>query len=343
MTMHQTQEELESFLLKLSFVQDQKAEAERIVKVQETYPMQLTTFIKDRIIETQSYGLYKQFIPCYEELYDDDGVGAFFADEKHLTDSIVQKYPNRCIIYLTNQCFSNCRHCSRKSLWVKRSGFSRIGFDEDYRYLLSTNMEEIILTGGDPLTIGYDNLAYVLDRITSLEGIRVVRLATRAFTVAPSTITSQLCDLLSIYPNLVIMTQFNHPDEFSPETIAALFMVQKTGCPIFNQSVLLKGINDSLHVMRELLTKCVENRVIPYYLFHAFKVKGAQCFRTNLNVGTELIDQLIGEIGGWWIPRYTIIPEQTGVKIPIRPNGIIKNDSEGAVVKDFQGRVIKYE
>lgn len=338
-----TLSEFPAFLEKLEFLENPEKTFEDIARVQEVYPSRITHYLADRIISLQSKPLFGQFIPQIEELYDTDGIGAFFSDEKHLERTLVQKYPNRCIVYLTSECFANCRYCSRKELWKKRDCFSKRLFDEDLRTLTRLGFEEVILTGGDAFAIGIDNLDYVLDSISQIDSVKVIRIATRAFTVNPEIVDMDICDVLSGYPSIIVMTQLNHSDEFSEKTREALKRIQKTGSPILNQSVLLKGINDSTQAMRDLLTSCACNRVIPYYLFHAFKVKGAQCYRTDPKVGLQIIDDLIGNIGGWWIPKYTLIPSQTGVKIPLQPNGIVREERDNLVLKDFRNRELIYE
>ena len=308
------------------------------------YPVKMSEHIYNNIKTKPYNGVYKQFVPNPRELEDVDGVGAFFEDEKHLSSMVVKKYPNRCIIYATSQCFAHCRHCSRKENWKENMCYSKFEFDKALVTISEhSKIEEVIITGGDVFTISPTNLEYMIKSLKALPHIRVIRLGTRAFTACPSVVTEELCEVLKKYAPLIVSTQFNHPDEFTPETISAIKKVQGTGCSILNQSTLLRDINDTYEVMKELLAKCTENGVIPYYLFHCFKVRGAQCFRTPVETGIEIINQLVGNVGGWWIPRYTLIPHTTGIKIPVRPNGIIINNSDELVLKDFLGRTIKYE
>ena len=315
-----------------------------VKNINSIYPVLISKHICNQINSTNSYGLARQFLPDIRELVDNDGAGAFFPEEKHTTETLVQKYPNRCIIYTTSSCFANCRHCSRKEKWKDNYTFSMSDFDQSCSEISnSPYFDEVILTGGDVLTNSDDIIDYMLNRLSQIPHIKVIRLGTRAFTSSPSRITDNLCKILSKYDSLVILTQFNHPDEFSEDTIKAIKRVQKTGCPILNQSVLLKGVNDLYSVMKDLLTLCVHNRIIPYYLFHCFKIKGAQYMRTDVRVGYDIINKLVGTIGGWWIPRYTIIPNETGIKIPVCQNGIIKEFPNELIVTDFKGREFKYD
>lgn len=313
-------------------------------KVNSLYPVLVSEHLFKQILKTNSNALARQFFPHPLEYNDSSGIGAFFPDEKHTTEILIQKYPNRCIIYTTSSCFANCRHCSRKEKWNDKYIFSKSEFDRACLEIKNSSfLEEVILTGGDTLTNNDEIIDYMLKKISEISHIKVIRIGTRAFTSFPQRITTSLCNILSKYNSLIVSTQFNHPDEFSDETIKALQMIQNTGIPILNQSVLLKEVNDSYSVMKELLMTCAHNRVIPYYLFHCFNVKGTLGFRTDVKTGIDIIDKLIGNVGGWWIPRYTVIPHTTGVKVPLCSNGIVENKDNKLFVKDFKGRIIQYE
>lgn len=312
-------------------------------EINEIYPIKLSEHIKNTISDTKSQYIARQFLPNPKELDDYDGTGAYFPDEQHLTNLVVKKYPNRCIIYTTSHCYANCRHCSRKAEWKSEIVFSKLDFDKSIEYIKSSSfIEEVILTGGDAFYNSDENIQYMLEELSNIKHIKVIRIGTRSFTAFPKRITHNLCKIIESYQNIVIMTQFNHPDEFGEDTIKALRMIQKTGVPVFNQAVLLKGINDRYSTMKNLLLTCASNRVIPYYLFHCFKVKGVQCYRTSVEIGEEIINNLVGNIGGWWIPRYILIPHKTGVKVPVCPNGIISRDNGSLTVKDYQDRLIEY-
>lgn len=311
--------------------------------VDRRYPVKLSNHITNLLKNEYTPEIAKQFLPSEKEIEDTNGLGAFFSDEKEVSKRTYQKYPNRCIIYTTSNCFAHCRFCSRKEKWHEKIEYSKTDFDYALSKLRnSSKIEEVILTGGDSLTLSNEDLDYMIGALSKISHIKIIRLGTRAFSLNPQRINKSLCDMIKKYSNIVICTQFNHPSEFTSESIKALRNVQRTGTPILNQSVLLKGINDDIQTMRQLLTACTTNRVIPYYLFHCFKVKGAQHFRTHPLLGKQILDRLIGEIGGWWIPRYILIPESTGVKVPLCHYGVIKNNDDELILKDFKDRQIKY-
>jgi len=313
-------------------------------KLDSTFPVVISKYILDLIIRTKDSALIKQFVPDISELDCGNGVGAFFNDDKSLDNYLIQKYPNRCIIYATSNCFANCRYCTRKEKWNDRKSFKKTEFDKSISTLRSSpHIEEVIITGGDPLTLSLSNLEYILSSLKKIKSIKVIRLATRAFTSNPSIINDALVDVLRKNTPTVICTQFNCESELSEECVVSLERVQLLGIPVLNQSVLLAGVNDTYEKMKALLTKLVENRVIPYHLFHAFKTRGTEHLRTSVETGEIIVNQLVGNVGGWWRPKYIIVPHETGVKIPLCPNGLVNRSENSITVKDFHGRQVKYE
>ena len=310
--------------------------------INKEYPVCISSHIR-KILNFEPIRI--QFFPQKAELHEETGIGAYFPEENHLTPILVNKYPNRCMIYTTGKCFAHCRHCSRKEEWKKNIIFSEYRFTEASDYIQAhSTFEEVILTGGDFLCNTDEQIEFMLDTISKIKHIKVIRIGTRCFTSHPERITEKLCNILSKYMKIVVCTQFNSEFEFTPETLDALHKIQAIGIPILNQSVLLKGVNDTPIKLQNLIIKCVENRVIPYYLFHCFNVKAVGHLRTDSKLGIELTHSLVGNIGGWWIPRYVVIPSQTGVKIPLYPNGLIDvNENNNLIVKDFKGRTLVYD
>ena len=311
--------------------------------VDDKYPIKISPHLFEILEKTNSSGIASQFLPSKYELVDKDGIGAFFSEEKEVSRRIYQKYPNRCIIYTSSHCFAHCRYCSRKEKWKEKINYSKTDFDFSLKHIeKSYEIEEIILTGGDALACQDHDLEYMIGALSRIDHIKVIRIGTRAFTLNPSRITDNLCSIVEKYEKLIFCTQFNHPDEFTSQTVTAIKKIQKTGIPILNQSVLLKGVNDNISTMRKLLSACTSNRVIPYYLFHCFKIEGAQHFRTDPLLGKNILDSLVGEIGGWWIPRYTLIPESTGIKVPLCHYGVVSEANKNLILKDFTGRDVPY-
>lgn len=318
-----------------------KLPEEKIQEINKIYPIKISKHLES-LMEYEPIQI--QFYPQEIELKQSVGVGAYFPEEKHLTASLVNKYPNRCMIYTTGKCFAHCRHCSRKEEWRQNIVYSKYKFDEALNYIKNNSkFQDVILTGGDVLCNSDSDIEYMLKSLSEIDHVISIRLGTRAFTSNPSRITNELCSILKKFNKIIICTQFNSHIEFTDKTIQAIKMVQNCGLPILNQAVLLKGVNDNIESLTKLINACISNRVVPYYLFHCFKVKGVLHLRTKPDLGMTLTKQLVGNIGGWWIPRYVVIPDSTGIKVPLFPNGCLTKYDDKLKVQDFQNREIIYD
>lgn len=313
--------------------------------INEIYPAFLSEYLLKRLEDTHLPELAKQFLPNVLELADTDGANAFFEDEEQKADRMYQKYPNRCIIYTTSNCFANCRFCSRKEKWKENLPFTKNAFDGAIEKIKnSPEINTVILTGGEILTLPINDISYMVQSVSAIPHIRTVRIGTRSLTANPSAVTPDFCKIISAHRKVVLCFAFNHSSEFTEEAVVAIKMIQDTGRLMLNQSVLLKGVNDNIEELRNLLNACAANSIVPYHLFHCFKVKGVQYFRTEPLVGRELLDLLDGQLDSWCIPRYTLIPHLTGTKVPVCHNGIVgKNSNEGLILQDYRKRKIIYE
>jgi lysine 2,3-aminomutase len=174
-------------------------------------------------------------------------------------------------------------------------------------YIAKTpSVREVILSGGDPLMIREDMLERFLASLRAIPHVEVIRIGSRVPVVLPMRITPKLCGMLRKYRPLWFNTQFNHPREITPESARACEMLLTAGIPLSNQSVLLKGVNDTPETMRDLLYGLQRISVRPYYLFHCEHVKGAAHFRTEIAVGKTIMEKLWGTVSGLCVPRYVI-------------------------------------
>lgn len=242
---------------------------------------------------------------------------------------LIHRYPDRVLAIVTKTCATYCRHCNRKRFWKKPETStlkSRLG--KMVRYVTdSPQVREVILSGGDPLTYGDDQIEMILSSFAAIPHLEVLRIGSRVPTVLPMRITKELCRMLKRYRPLWFNTQFNHPDEITPEAERACNMLQESGIPVSNQSVLLKGVNDSPDVMRRLLHGLQRISVRPYYLFHCEPVKGCGHFRTELETGLKMMEELRRKCSGLVLPQYVAdLPDPAG-KVPILAlSESIKND-----------------
>jgi len=251
-------------------------------------------------------------------------------EDKHMpVPKLVHRYPDRCLAIVTEICATYCRHCNRKRFWSRPNNITlKARFQKMINYLSqSPQIREVIISGGDPLILDDHILENFLSSLRAIKHIEVLRLGSRVPVVMPMRITKELCRILKRYRPIWFNTQFNHPVEITPEAIRACNMLQETGIPVSNQSVLLKGVNDSSEVMKKLLYGLQKISVRPYYLFHCDPVKGCMYFRTDLREGITMMDKIWKQCSGLCLPQYVMdVPGNSG-KIPLNMmSKAIKND-----------------
>lgn len=288
----------------------------------------------------------KQCVPALEELFSnsmerEDPLGE---KETSVTKILVHRYPDRVLLLSTSRCFMYCRHCTRKRLWQNNDvepSLAEIRSSLDY-VREHKEIREIIISGGDPLTLNQERLDWILEDASSIEHVQSIRIGTRTPVVFPERITKSLCRMLGKYDKLWINMQFNHPREITPESTAACRMLQKSGIPLSNQSVLLKGINDSVEVMKELCQKLQAIRVRPYYIFQCDEVVGASHFRTSIFKGIEIIEHLRGHTSGMCVPRFVVDGPNGKGKIPLDPQYLLSMTPDKVVLRNYNNEVFEY-
>ena len=234
---------------------------------------------------------------------------------------LIHRYPDRCLAMVTNTCATYCRHCNRKRRWKEpERKHSRKNFQAMIDYVSHREqVREVILSGGDPLMLNMETLDRLLHSLKSIPHVEVIRIGSRVPVVLPMRIDQDLCDILSKYRPLWFLTQFNHPREVTAEAARACEMLLRAGIPVMNQSVLLKGVNDSYEVMRDLLYGLQRISVKPYYLFQCEPVRGVDHFQVDIWKGMEIMEKLWRNISGLCLPRYVYdLPGGRG-KMPLQP------------------------
>jgi len=286
--------------------------------------------------------LRKQMIPDIKELGDTIGVYDPKKEEKSLpVDCLFQLYPDRLVLYLTNQCPSYCRHCFRKrriGKTDKDTSLNRIEKAIDY-LKQATEIRDVLITGGDALMVEDERLDYVLGEIRKIDHVQIIRLGTRTLCTLPQRITSNLAKIIAKHHPVWINTQINHPKEITKATAKACDILLREGIPLGNQTVLLKGINDDSKTMKKLMHRLLEIRVRPYYIFHCHFVTGSTHFRTPLETGQEIIRDLQGFTTGFAVPRYAI-STRIG-KIPLDPNYVVSKDESSWTLRNYEGKNIE--
>ncbi len=282
--------------------------------------------------------IWRQCVPDKIELEDIDGVeDPLNEDEMSPVPNITHRYPDRCLFLVTSQCGMYCRFCTRKRKVGDSDKISMKSFESAFAYIEQhTEIRDVILSGGDPLMLTDYLLERILKRLREIPHVEIIRLGSKMPCVLPHRITPKLCEMLKKYHPIYVNTHFNHPWEITPESTKACAMLVDAGCPVNNQAVLMKGVNDDPAVMKELMQKLLKIRVRPYYLFMADETKGASHFRTSVEKGLEIIDKLRGHTSGLAIPHFVIDAPGGGGKIPLLPKYILHQDEDKMILRNYK-------
>lgn len=288
--------------------------------------------------------IWKQCVPDIKELEDMDGYeDPLQEDAMSPVPNITHRYPDRVLFLTTSQCGMYCRFCTRKRKVGNSDKISMRQLESAFKYLEQhTEVRDVIMSGGDPLMLTDTMLEKILQRLRQIPHIEIIRIGTKMPCVLPHRITPKLCEMIKKYHPVYINTHFNHPWEITPESTKACGMLADTGCPVQNQAVLMKGVNDDADVMKELFNKLLKIRVKPYYLYMADETKGANHFRTSLDKGLEIMFKLRGNTSGLAIPHFVIDAPGGGGKIPVLPQYVLHRDDEKIVMRNYKNEIFVY-
>src|SRR5262249_23719735 len=260
---------------------------------------------------------------------------------------LTHRYPDRALLVTTHVCTMYCRFCTRKRATMVRGGWDAVSHNDQRMIEYVREHEEIrdvIVSGGDPLTLPVAKLRFFLDNLAAIQHVDVIRIGTRVPVTLPQKLYDQgLIDLLPSAGKVWIQTHFNHPREVTPEAARVCAAMLKAGMPINNHSVLLKGVNDSLEVMRDLMRALLRIKVRPYYIFHCDPVIGAGHLRTSVWKGMEIMEGLRGHLSGLGVPTYVVDSPHGGGKIPVMPNYVITASDDAVVLRNYEGMLVRYQ
>lgn len=332
----------------LPFVSGDEAYKEKLKKVAEVFPIRINSYFLKQI-KSENDPLWKQVVPTSEELDDflnlDEGLDSDpLHEEKDMpVPELVHRYPDRVLLMLNNHCPIICRFCTRK----RKIGFPGIVTRETLRqgieYIAQhPEIRDVIMSGGDPLLVPDRELERILKALRDIPHLDIIRIGTRVPGTLPDRITPELCDMLKKYHPLYANLHFNHPDEITPEVERACNRLADAGLPLGSQTVLLKGVNDSVEVMKELVQKLLRIRVKPYYLYQADMTLGTDHFRTTIEKGLEIIRGLQGHTSGMAVPYYVIDTPGGGGKVRLLPDSIVEFNEKEIVVRNYEGKTFHY-
>jgi lysine 2,3-aminomutase len=258
---------------------------------------------------------------------------------------LVHRYPDRVLLLVTEFCSTYCRYCTRSRM-VGKSHKQHLDIEQWNRaisYIEATPaVRDVLLSGGDPLTLSDDKLEYLLSRLRRIPHVEIVRIGTKIPVVLPHRITYALTRKLKHYHPLMMSIHFTHPDELTSETQEACTRLADAGIPLGSQTVLLSGVNDQVDIMKRLVHGLLRIRVRPYYLYQCDPILGSSHFRTPVEKGLEIIQGLRGHTTGYAVPSYVIDAPGGGGKIPLLPEYVVGRDGRDLLLKNYQGRIFRY-
>ncbi len=260
------------------------------------------------------------------------------------TTLITHRYPDRVLFITTEMCSMYCRHCTRRRIVGEHEGaVSKEDYENAFTYIRrNPEVRDVLLSGGDPLTLSDERLEWLLQNVTEIPHVEIVRIGSRMPVVCPQRITPELCEMLRKYHPLYLNTHFNHPKEITPESTRACEMLADAGIPLGNQSVLMKGINDCGKVMKRLVHGLVKIRVKPYYYYQCDLAEGTGHFRTSVAKGIEIYESLRGHTTGFAVPTYIIDAIGGGGKTPVIPSYLVSQGDHQVILRNYEGIISKY-
>lgn len=287
-----------------------------------------------------------QAVPTISETYrfKEDMADPLHEDEDSPAPGLTHRYPDRVLLLITDQCSMYCRHCTRRRLSGETDGERST---EEIRaaidYIRRTpQVRDVLLSGGDSLLVSDERLEEIIRELKTISHVEIIRLGSRTPVVMPQRITDNLVNMLKKYHPIWLNTHFNHPKEMTPEAIEALRKLADAGIPLGNQSVLLRGVNDCPHIMRDMVHILVKNRVRPYYIYQCDLSLGIQHFRTPVAKGIEIIEGLRGHTSGYAVPTFVVDAPGGGGKIPVMPQYIISQSPDRVILRNYEGVITTY-
>jgi len=310
----------------LALSDDERAGAERAEA--EGFPIAITPYylsLADR--NDPACPIRRQVVPRAAEAVEVPGdLRDPLGEVAHeVAPELVQRYPDRALLLVSDRCAVYCRFCTRSRMVGQGGGPRSLErLDAAFRYLEShPEVRDVIVSGGDPLAMGTERLVELVAKIRQIPSVETIRLATRVPVVLPQRLQPELLTALRPYHPLWVMTHFNHPKELSPRARQGLEALADAGFPVMNQTVLLRSVNDDSRVLGELFRGLVRSRARPYYLLQTDPVRGSGHLRTPLATGIRIMEELQGRLSGIALPKFIVDTPGGMGKVPVGPEWVV--------------------
>ena len=258
---------------------------------------------------------------------------------------LVHRYPDRALMLVTDMCAMYCRHCTRRRFaGQKDNHLAAKHIDRAVAYIKNNpEVRDVIISGGDPLMLPTKRLEGIIKKLREIPHVEIIRIGTRVPVVLPQRVDKELVQMLKKYPPIYINTHFNHYREITPESKKACGMLADAGIPLGNQTVLLRGVNDCVNIIKKLVQELLKIRVRPYYLYQCDLARGIEHFRTPISKGIEIMEGLRGHTSGLAVPTFVVDAPGGGGKIPIIPNYVVSRTHARTVLRNYKGTLTVYE
>ena len=322
-------------------------EAEGIKKALAKFRMAITPYYLSLIDPNDPYDpIRRQCIPQGAEcnIAPADLNDPLHEDEDSPAPGLTHRYPDRVLFLITDMCSMYCRHCTRRRFAGQKDDESpQDRIEKCIQYIERTpEVRDVLLSGGDALMVSDAKLEYIISRLRAIPHVEIVRIGSRTPVVCPQLITDDLCNMLKKYHPIWLNTHFNHPNEMTPEAQEAVAKLANAGIPLGNQTVLLRGVNDCVHVMKKLMHELVRNRIRPYYIYQCDLSMGLEHFRTPVSKGIEIIENLRGHTSGYAVPTFVVDAPGGGGKTPVMPTYVISQSPNKVILRNFEGVITTY-
>ncbi|MGL4320559.1 MAG: lysine-2,3-aminomutase-like protein [Paracoccaceae bacterium] len=320
------------------------ADSETLAQVAEQFRVRLTPEMQGAIAAVDD-AVARQFLPMAAELNirpeeRADPIG----DRAHMpVPGLTHRYPDRAILAVTQSCAVYCRFCFRRETVGDSGALPDAALIAAYEYLRKTPaVREVILTGGDPMMLSPRRLGAILAALSDIPHLEVIRLHTRIPVVDPERITAQMVAALDVAKTVYVAIHTNHAQELTPGAAAAIARLTLAGVPLVAQTVLLRGVNDTVEALEALFRALIRLRVKPYYLHHCDLAQGTSHFRTTIAAGQALMAALRGRVSSLCLPTYVLdVPGGFG-KMQLNADYVSLQPDGSYLIRDYQGGLHSY-
>lgn len=310
------------------------------------FPVGITPYYMSLInLDDSNHSLRKTVIPTRMETIrsSDEKLDPLNEEGQSPAPRLVHRYPDRVLLLASNNCAANCRYCTRSRMIDKYKFPLDMIIEGAIKYIADNkNVRDVLISGGDPLTLPDQTLENIISKVRSISHVEVIRIGTKIPVVLPQRINERLVGMLKKYHPLWMSIHFTHPDECTPDVYRSTRLLADAGIPLGSQTVLLKDINDNVDTLKSLFHNLMMMRVRPYYLYQCDPIIGSKHFRTTIQKGLDIIKGLQGHTSGYAIPHYIIDIPGGGGKVPVCPNYIDDITDDNIILHNYMNEQYFY-